>query len=829
MWFSSWLRRACPGTTQLPAFGPNRSGDSRGRVRNNSFRPRLERLEQRELLTAGFLDQGFGFHGKVVSQQEMLVNDVAVQPDGKIVVVGAAPATPGNFSSTVMGLMRFNSDGTPDTNFGFNGEQLALAADAGNSLVIQPDGKILVAGESFPIHGEKEFLVARFTSAGVLDLTFGGGTGYAMAAFSDIGGVGSSFAKGVALQPDGKIVAVGGFDQMSSLNNYFAVARFNPDGSLDQTFGTTEVVGGVTVGSGEMLTSFSTGGVIDNAGADGVVIQSDGRIVVGGNALVRTVSGPSLSQFALARYYSDGTLDSDFNAGGTLITPSTQYETLTGWAVQADGEILAVGNVASGGYALVRRYNPDGSPDGQFGYSGTVELATTTNGMEHIYLDKVAVQSDGRIIVAGSTDGGVGTNRFLLARFNPDGILDPSFSYDGLVETQFTGGSDVARGLAITPGGKIVAAGSSAIGGSEIAPGYTLSLARYNGDAGQFQFASDSGALQGASSVALTIVRTGGSSGAATVEYFTNDGTATAGTDYVTSGGTVYFADGQSGQTIYIPLHDDGATEGGFETFQVTLVAPTGGAVLAPTLTTATVTIKNFKVVTYPVNGTEGTALTGKLASFAPLDQSIPASDYQASITWSDGLSSPVTITANTSGGFDVASPHVPAEEGSLGFTVAITLGPTTITAQGTVNVADAPLTTQAVHLSVTLNRPFSGVVATFTDADPGAAVADYSATIDWKDGTTSAGTIGVSGNHFTVTGSHVFKKLPEYLFLHLITVTIVDHGPIFIVGDMVSDPPSTGRSPRHPNRLAALSHRNRPAATTIGGVVEADEPQAQR
>jgi uncharacterized delta-60 repeat protein len=820
MWLSSLLRRTLPGSIHFAASGLHRPGTSRQREHDNTFRPRLEWLERRELLTAGFLDQSFGIHGKVIASpgRQLLANAVALQADGKIVVAGSLQ---GDLDE--IGLVRFNSDGSVDQGFGNNGLVQAsfnLLSDDGTSLVIQPDGGIVVAGFATGVSTPQMFIVARFTSVGAPDPNFGNGTGYVTTNFHDIGGAGIAKARSVTLQTDGKIVAAGTFEPSSSPGNaYFAVARYNPDGSLDKTFGG---------GAGEVLTDFRPGALVDDSGANAVAIQSDGRIVAAGVASFPSPQqgGTAIQEFALARYYADGTLDSDFNGDGKVTTPSFAFggnETAYGLAIQPDGKLLAVGGDSTPGseYALLRRYNPDGSLDRQYGFFGP-------SGTGEALANAVAVQADGRIVVAGSANEGLGSE-YLLARFTPDFAPDTSFSYDGMVLTAFIdGGTDAAVGLAIQPDGKIIAAGPSISTGGESFPVTTVSLARYNGDAGQFQFASDSGALQGAPSVALTVVRIGGSSGAVTVDYYTSDGTATAGADYVTSGGTIYFADGQLGQTIYIPLHDDGAMEGGFETFQVTLVTPTGGAVLATTLATAVVTIRNFKVVTYPINGTEGTALTGKLATFVPYDTTIPASDYLASIVWTDGQSSPVTVTANSSGGFDIASPHVPAEEGSLGFTVTISLSFYSITAQGTVNVADALLTTQAVHLSVTLNKLFSGVVATFTDADPGAVASDYSATIDWKDGTTSTGTIGVSGNLFTVNGSHLFKTLPGTL-LHFIAVTIVDHGPVFIVDDLVSDPPAAGKNPRHPQRPPAPVHRNRSAATPIGHYVEADEPGRQR
>jgi uncharacterized delta-60 repeat protein len=298
MWFLNLLRERTSRTLLPGADGARR------RRSKPAFRPRLEHLEARDLPTAGFLDQGFGIHGQVIVPdpgrgQQMAVKDVAVQTDGKIVVAGTIQGD----TNKDFGLMRFNADGSVDTSFGNSGQVQTNFGfdDVANSLAIQPDGKIVVAGSS-AIYIFKEFTVARYNSDGTADGSFGP-DGHVTTSFQDIGGLGGSEANSVALQPDGKIVAAGSFHQSATQNTYFGLARYNSDGSLDNSFG------GVFGGPGEVLTDFPSGGSFDDASANSIAIQADGRIVAVGNAVQTT---PELSTgFALARYYADGTPDFD--------------------------------------------------------------------------------------------------------------------------------------------------------------------------------------------------------------------------------------------------------------------------------------------------------------------------------------------------------------------------------------------------------------------------------------------------------------------------------------------------------------------------------------
>jgi uncharacterized delta-60 repeat protein len=292
-------------------------------------------------------------------------------------------------------------------------------------------------------------------AAGALDTTFGIG-GKALADF-----VGAADrANAIALQADGKIVAVGATSFGGGLRN-FAVARYNPDGSRDTTFNPD----GEQVHNGIQVTDFAG----DNDEAHGVAIQADGKILVAGS----TVAGNQFS-FALARYDSLGNLDPDFGTNGTVTTTGTGFGYAL--AVQPDGKfIVAGGSNGSGDWVLVR-YNPDGKTlDAGFGTGGMV---TTDIDGHFAEAHGVVLQPDGKIVVAGKTTDGAGGHRFALARYNTNGSPDITFDGDGKTTADFGGIDDESSSVALQADGKIVVAGSTSDSDSTSA----VAVARFNLD-----------------------------------------------------------------------------------------------------------------------------------------------------------------------------------------------------------------------------------------------------------------------------------------------------------------------------------------------------------
>ncbi|MBS1793428.1 MAG: VCBS repeat-containing protein [Acidobacteria bacterium] len=253
----------------------------------------------------------------------------------------------------------------------------------------------------------------------------------------------------VAVQPDGKIVAVGWMD------DDFLVVRLNPDGSYDTTFD----------GDGKVLTDF--GGGVDTAYA--VKIQPNGRILVAGSA---SVSGTGMD-FAIARYTPAGALDTNFDTDGKVTTDFGQrtieaaYEIL----VQSDSKYVvagrALGTTTDVDYAAAR-YNLDGTLDTSFDTDGKVTVAVT-NGVDT--LNAAAIQANDRIILAGSSNGD-----FCLVRLLGTGALDTNFDTDGIVTTDFNGSDDVANAITIQPDGRSVVCGAAGQSATE----RDFGCARYN-------------------------------------------------------------------------------------------------------------------------------------------------------------------------------------------------------------------------------------------------------------------------------------------------------------------------------------------------------------
>ena len=158
------------------------------------------------------------------------------------------------------------------------------------------------------------------------------------------------------------------------------------------------------------------------------------------------------------------------------------------------------------------------------------------------------------------------------------------------------------------------------------------------------------------------------------------------------------------------------------------------------------------------LSSTEGAGFTGTVATFSDADENTSPANYTATIDWGDANTSAGTVAAS-GGGFTVSGSHAYAEEGTYTVTVSISdLDSNSTTATGTVTVADAALSAAGLHLPLH-NHAVSGVIASFTDSDPGGTVTDYTATIKWGDGTSSTGTVAALGGGFTVSGSHTYAK----------------------------------------------------------------------
>lgn len=425
----------------------------------------------------GALDTTFGSNssGKTLLSVGRSVDDVegaefgmVVQPGGDFVLAGYRGLFQSEFD---FAAARFTSSGLVDTTFGSNGIVLAAVSDEpggqGTGVAVQPDGKIVVAGDAPPFYSLSEnleqvrFALLRFNSDGSLDNTFGL-KGKVMTFIS----TNSVSAGPIAIQPDGKIVGAGSVNFSPNI----LVVRYNPDGSLDNSFGS----GGFTILTPPNL-----------SGAAGIGIQTNGEIVVG-------TSGNNTSQllFGVVRLTAGGVLDSSFGSGGVASAPiGTSQGGAAGGAfgmgIQSDGKILVSGLVAVGlttEMGLVR-FNSDGSLDNSFGTQGRTG-AGFGSGNFALGTPALAIQPDGKILVGGQAaiPSIIGfLDDFGIVRFTTNGSLDMTFGDGGEVITPV--GDSVQEqdngvvSLVLQASGKIVAAGIASDGTND-----QYAVLRYNPD-----------------------------------------------------------------------------------------------------------------------------------------------------------------------------------------------------------------------------------------------------------------------------------------------------------------------------------------------------------
>ena len=413
----------------------------------------------------GDLDPTFGTGGMLmtdINRSTDIANAVAVQADGKLVVVGTT-YNRNDYSDEDFVVVRYNADGTLDNTFGSRGKvrtDFPGLAAVPSSVVIQPDGKIVVAGGAFPLFTFLgNFEVVRYNPNGSLDTSFGNG-GVVTTIFPQ-----GSYAFDVALQTDGKIIAVGtvfvNFDPGEQSDTDFALARYNPDGTPDATFGS----------GGQVSTDFL--GFEDDAFS--VLIQPDGKIVAVGSA-----NDPAtFYDFAAARYLANGTIDTTFGVGGKVHSDfgAQDFDRARSAALQPDGKIVAAGFAISHGGGVqnfaVARYTSNGVLDTTFSRDGKTQIDFGNCCQS---ATKVLLQSDGKIITVGGSNGESSDDDFLLARLSPRGALDTTFGVGGQVRTSFGDLNGGANGATLQSDGKIVAVGFQANFNSQRA---NFALARY--------------------------------------------------------------------------------------------------------------------------------------------------------------------------------------------------------------------------------------------------------------------------------------------------------------------------------------------------------------
>jgi uncharacterized delta-60 repeat protein len=368
----------------------------------------------------GTLDRSFSGDGRAtldISRSDQRATGVAIQPNGKIVVVGSTGASDG---SDVL-VVRYNADGSRDTTFTGDGWTTMNfgSSETGGRVSVQPDGRIVFSGVSF-----NQLILGRLTASGAPDTTFSG-DGKVTAPVDAFG------QTDVIVQPDGRIVGVGERFNLSA-------TRYNANGTVDTAFGTNGV---------------ARASITPNSRGTAAALDPQGRIV----AITHT---GDLSQPAIVRFAADGrsqtSAASDFN------------EILRDVTVRPTGEIVTAGTTQGSDLIIVRQFRNAAviQPDSEFGIGGrtVTEVGDDPFGANRGYANAVALMSDGRVVVAGANHAqlaGGGFSGVAVARYSPSGAEDVTFSGDGVVAVdpvfKLAGFEDV---LAL-PGGKLLAAGST--------------------------------------------------------------------------------------------------------------------------------------------------------------------------------------------------------------------------------------------------------------------------------------------------------------------------------------------------------------------------------
>lgn len=367
------------------------------------------------------------------------VKTIAIQSDGKIIVAGNFNSYNGISRSRIV---RLNTDGSIDLSYVIGTGFTGLSSSKVSSIKLQSDGKLIAVGSFSTYNGTSTARIARLNTNGSRDLTFNPGTGF------------NGDVWDVDIQPDGKIVAVGGFTSFNGQGRS-RITRLNSNGSLDVSFvigsgfnagnettvkikdDGTIMVGGThysyngtfcpflirlnSSGGAEPVFSSNLGNALSSQVAH-INIQNDGKIIVLGSFNKYT----DIKTGNMLRLNVDGTLDENFNKG----TGFNGFVSCIG--VQTDGKILVGGDFSKYNGTVQKRITrmyPNGDIDTSFnignGFSNTVS--------------SLSIQSDGKIVVAGEFDTYNGTPRTRIARLNVDGSIDLSFDpgsgFDNYVAT----------------------------------------------------------------------------------------------------------------------------------------------------------------------------------------------------------------------------------------------------------------------------------------------------------------------------------------------------------------------------------------------------------
>jgi len=565
----------------------------------------------------GDFDASYGQHGRsvVVSPTpglQLVPNRFIQQSDGKTVIVGWTEQPVG--SPQDFAVVRLDTDGALDSTFGGNGVVTINfgTLDQGLGIVQQPDNKLVVVGITNNAPGgtcpiNPCAAVARLNEDGSLDDTFGGATGKVVVTSP---GALQSVAVDVAMQGSNLIVAG------HKAFNDFVFMRLTSSGTVDATFNAGNNGGVSVIDLGDPILMTRVIGLAD-----------------GGFAAVGGANANAANKFkGIVRVTSEGVLDTSFGGTGivtdTCVGPCQWLRVVQQW----DGKLLLTGfdsKPATGspplqeGRSLLERRNLDGSLDAGFGSGGRLIDFFISNEPHPVTTGEVATSAvvdpvTHNITVTGrmtgqsySTTGGSVNSmvRSPLARFTSSGALDTSFGSNGLRMLPYSAGPiSLPYGftwynLDLRSDGRIMALGSGSISNAAgTVTDKAMAVARLSSSAPDSGLLAVTGSstTENSGNAWVVVSRAGGSTGSVSVSYTTVSGSAVAGSDFVSTSGTLTWADGDvRTKIIRVPLIADAVTEPTSEAFNVVLSNPTGGADIADS--SATVTIVRDDVA--PTNG----------------------------------------------------------------------------------------------------------------------------------------------------------------------------------------------------------------------------------
>lgn len=532
----------------------------------------------------GELDDTFGIAGRIQLQlgdpntNPVLteLSAVAQQPDGKLVVAGAVQRNdlPNDFQHHFW-IARLNADGSLDTTFdddgwtsvGFAGGQ---SDDKAYALLVEPDGKIVLAGQTMATEsGATDIALLRVNADGSPDTGFGT-SGWAVL---DAGGSFSERATGIVRRSDGGLVVAGVTDRNGDEDILFAA--FDSTGQPDQGFGTD----GVT------LVGF---GPNSSERATALVQQANGALVALGVG-----PGTSFEQtMVVVRLTAAGLPDASFDTDGLLVIdiPGSSYAEAASLALQSDGKIVVAGYavVGSGYHPTLARLEASGALDTTFNGTGIVTKDLGANWVNQ-YVGGLAIQADGKLVIGGHLEV-ANFNRaqdLYLARLGADGATDDTFGFDGLAIADFGVPNDVSRvtGYAVLRqgDGRLVAAGRDTTGVADIA----RFDATGGGSGGVLSFLEPNlVTTEDAGTVSISVRRTGGATGAASTNVRIGDvdgyASAALGCDFSGVTTSLSWADGDTGlKQVGVTILDDSYQELN-DVFELELFDATG-AVLGTT------------------------------------------------------------------------------------------------------------------------------------------------------------------------------------------------------------------------------------------------------